>query len=79
MNEIIKAFGGKPIHFFTQDEYARPLMVLSSIWKDMGYTCILYLAAIVGISPTLYEAAKIDGATRWDEIRKIMIPQLYQR
>lgn len=77
VNEIIKAFGGKPIHFFTQDEYARPLMVLSAIWKDMGYTCILYLAAIVGISPSLYEAAKIDGASRWHEIKNIMIPQLY--
>jgi putative aldouronate transport system permease protein len=77
VNEIIKAFGGKPIHFFTQEEYARPLMVLTAIWKDMGYICILYLAAIVGISPTLYEAAKIDGATRWQEIRHIMIPQLY--
>ena len=76
-NELIKAFGGKPIHFFTQDAYARPLMVLSSIWKDMGYTCVLYLAAIVGISPSLYEAAKIDGASRWDEIKNILIPQLY--
>lgn len=76
VNEIIKAFGGKPTHFFTQDEYARPLMILSAIWKDMGYTCILYLAAIVGISPSLYEAAKIDGASRWDEIKNIMIPQL---
>lgn len=77
VNEIIKAFGGKPTHFFTQDEYARPLMILSAIWKDMGYTCILYLAAIVGISPTLYEAAKIDGASRWHEIKNIMIPQLF--
>jgi putative aldouronate transport system permease protein len=77
VNEIIKAFGGKPTHFFTQDEYSRPLMILSAIWKDMGYICILYLAAIVGISPTLYEAAKIDGASRWHEIKNIMIPQLY--
>lgn len=77
VNEIIKVFGGKPTHFFTKDEYARPLMILSAIWKDMGYTCILYLAAIVGISPTLYEAAKIDGASRWHEIKNIMIPQLF--
>jgi putative aldouronate transport system permease protein len=77
VNEIIKAFGGKSTHFFTQDEYARPLMILSAIWKEMGFTCILYLAAIVGISPSLYEAAKIDGASRWDEIKNIMIPQLF--
>ncbi|MBO9128140.1 ABC transporter permease subunit [Bacillus sp. 165] len=77
INEIIKVFDGKPIHFFTKDEYARSLMVLSAIWKDMGYTCILYLAAIVGINPSLYEAAKMDGASRWQEIKNIMIPQLY--
>ncbi|QKE72881.1 sugar ABC transporter permease [Arthrobacter citreus] len=77
VNELIKVFGGKPIHFFTLDEYAKPLMIISAIWKDMGYTCILYLAAIVGISPSLYEAARMDGASRWDEIKNIMIPQLF--
>ncbi|MBP1947882.1 ABC transporter permease subunit [Virgibacillus litoralis] len=77
VNEIIKVFGGEPIHFFTQEKYAKPLMVFTAIWKDVGFLCILYLAAIVGISPTLYEAAKIDGATRWQEIRHILIPQLY--
>ncbi|MFS0821512.1 ABC transporter permease subunit [Bacillus sp. 1P02SD] len=76
VNEIIKAFGGEPVHFFTKEEYARPLMILSAIWKDMGYTCILYLAAIVSINPSLYEAARIDGASRWHEIKHIMLPSL---
>lgn len=77
VNEIIKYFGGEPIYFFTRGWLAQPLMIFTAIWKDMGFLCILYLAAIVGISPELYEAAKIDGATRWQEIRHIMIPQLY--
>ncbi|MGM0838466.1 MAG: ABC transporter permease subunit [Bacillota bacterium] len=76
VNEIIKIAGGEPIHFFTKESFAKPLMIFTAIWKDMGYICILYLAAIVGINPALYEAAKIDGASRWKEIRYIMIPQL---
>lgn len=77
VNEIIKFFGGNPIYFFTKGWLAQPLMISTAIWKDMGFLCILYLAAIVGINPELYEAAKIDGATRWQEIRYILIPQLY--
>lgn len=77
VNEIIKLFGGDPIYFFTREKLAQPLMISSAIWKDMGFLCIIYLAAIVGINPELYEAARIDGATRWQEIRHILIPQLY--
>jgi putative aldouronate transport system permease protein len=51
-------------------------MILMATWKDMGYTCILYLAAIVAINPSLYEAASIDGANRWHKIRHVTLPQL---
>ena len=76
INELVKWFGREPIHFLAQEEYARPLMILMAVWKDMGYTCILYLAAIVAINPVLYEAASIDGANLWQKIRHIMLPQL---
>ncbi|WP_231705734.1 ABC transporter permease subunit, partial [Effusibacillus lacus] len=62
VNELMKWFGKQPVHFLTQEDYARPTMILTAIWKDMGYNCILYLAAIVAINPSLYEAARIDGA-----------------
>ncbi len=51
-------------------------MVLTSVWKEMGFTCILYLAAIIGINPSLYEAARIDGADRWQLVRFVTLPQL---
>lgn len=77
VNELMKWFGQEnSIHFLVKEDYARPIMILTAVWKDMGYTCILYLAAIVGINPSLYEAASIDGANRWDKICHITLPQL---
>jgi putative aldouronate transport system permease protein len=76
INEMIQWFGGEPIHFLTNEAYARPTMIFTAIWKDMGYNCILYLASIVAISPSIYEAARIDGANRWHQIRYITLPQL---
>lgn len=77
VNELLKLVGHKQITFLASTEYARNIMVLSAVWKDMGYNCIIYLAAIVAINPTLYEAARVDGANRWQEIRHITIPQLF--
>ncbi|WP_378937613.1 ABC transporter permease subunit [Metabacillus herbersteinensis] len=77
VNELLKWFGNEEaIHFLVKEDYAKSIIILTAIWKDMGYTCILYLAAIVGINPSLYEAASIDGANRWHKIRHITIPQL---
>jgi putative aldouronate transport system permease protein len=76
VNGILQIFGVGPIHFFAEEQYAKPIMILSAVWKDMGYTCIIYLAAMVGINPGLYEASKIDGANRWHQMIYITIPQL---
>jgi len=76
INEVVRWFRGEPIPFLTLDTYARPIMVLTAIWKDMGFNAILYLATIAGISPTLYEAARIDGASRWQQVRFVTLPQL---
>ncbi|MGO4500839.1 ABC transporter permease subunit [Paenibacillus sp. 2RAB27] len=77
VNELLKLLGAaKPIHFFAEVDFARYLMVLTNTWKEMGFTCILYLAAIVSISPSLYEAARMDGAGRWQQIRYVTLPQL---
>jgi putative aldouronate transport system permease protein len=76
VNELLQWFGNKPVHFLVKEQYAKPLMILMATWKDMGYTCILYLAAIVAINPSLYEAASIDGANRWHKIRHVTLPQL---
>lgn len=76
VNETIKAIGGEPIRFFTDTGWARSLMVGLPIWRDMGYYAIIYLAAITAISPSLYEAARVDGASRFQQTWQITLPLL---
>jgi putative aldouronate transport system permease protein len=58
------------------EAWGRWVMIGSATWKDMGYNCILFLAGIVSINPSLYEAARMDGASRWQQVRYVTIPQL---
>jgi putative aldouronate transport system permease protein len=76
VNAFIELLGGDPVSFLSRGDLARPIMILLPVWKDMGFNAILYLAAIVGISPHLYEAARIDGAGRWQQMRFVTLPQL---
>ncbi|MBB6731722.1 ABC transporter permease subunit [Cohnella zeiphila] len=73
---LVKLFGIQPINFLAEDSWARGIMIGSAVWKDMGYNCILFLAGIVAINPSLYEAARMDGATRWQQMRYVTLPQL---
>lgn len=66
----------KPIYFFQEGKYFWWILALANMWKGMGYNAIIYLAAISGINPEQYEAAEIDGATRWSKIRHITLPSL---
>ncbi|MBQ7840414.1 MAG: sugar ABC transporter permease [Lachnospiraceae bacterium] len=68
INELIAALGGERINFLADKGLFRPILYLTSNWKEMGWSAIIYMAAITGIDPTLYDAASIDGATR---LRKI--------
>lgn len=77
VNELMKlagAEGGVP--FLANERYARWVMIFTSVWKEMGYTCIIFLAATTLINPSLYEAARIDGAGRLRQIISITLPQL---
>lgn len=74
VNEVIKALGGQPIAFLTAPEWFRQVVIGSDIWKETGWGTILYLAALLGISPELYEAASVDGASRWQRIWHISLP-----
>ncbi|GGD95796.1 ABC transporter permease subunit [Paenibacillus nasutitermitis] len=71
-----KLAGIAPVHFLAESDWARWMMIGLATWKDMGYNCILFLAGIVSISPSLYEAARIDGASRWQQMRYVTLPQL---
>ncbi|MCT1400248.1 ABC transporter permease subunit [Paenibacillus sp. p3-SID867] len=68
---LVKMFGIEPIMFLGMPEWFRTVYVGSEIWQKVGWGTILYLAAIAGIDPTLYEAAKMDGANRWQQVRHI--------
>jgi putative aldouronate transport system permease protein len=74
INTIRTAFGGSPILFFARADLFVPLVVGSDVWKEFGFSAVIYLAALTGINPELYEAAAIDGANRFQCIRSITIP-----
>jgi putative aldouronate transport system permease protein len=64
VNLLFKQYGFEPIAFLSEPGWARFLVVSSDVWKEMGWGAILYLAALAGIDPSLYEAARIDGASK---------------
>jgi putative aldouronate transport system permease protein len=74
VNNIIQFFGGKPIRFFMDNNYFRSVLVGTAGWKETGWSTIIYLAAITGIDPQLYEAATIDGANKFKQVIYITIP-----
>ena len=74
INEGIKALGGQPISFLTAPSWFRQVVIFSDIWKETGWSTILYLAALLGINPDLYEAAEVDGASRWRRMWHISLP-----
>lgn len=74
INDAIKALGGRPISFLTSPDWFRQIVVGSDIWKETGWSTILYLAALLGINPDLYEAADVDGASRLQRVWHISIP-----
>ncbi|MEN6419600.1 MAG: ABC transporter permease subunit [Clostridiaceae bacterium] len=76
VNQIITKLGGAPIDFLKRPDLFRGILVISNIIKTSGYSTIVYLAALAGISPTLYESAAIDGANRKDMLFHITIPRI---
>ncbi len=74
VNQLIESFGGAAQNFLMAPEWFRPLIVGSGIWKEIGWGTIIYLAALTSIDPSLYEAAKIDGAGPLQRIRHITLP-----
>lgn len=73
-NNFIKLLGFQPVFFLGDNKWFPFTMVFSETWKEFGYGTIIYLAAITGIDPNLYEAARMDGANRWKQILNITIP-----
>ena len=76
VNNLSVALGGDPIYFMGEPGWFRWLVVILSGWKEIGYSSIVYIAAIMSIDPALYEAAKIDGASKLKQIWNITIPSI---
>ena len=76
VNELLALIDVGPVRFLTNTTWARIMMIVLPIWKDMGYAAIIYLASITAINPTLYEAALIDGASRFQQAYQITLPML---
>jgi putative aldouronate transport system permease protein len=74
INQLIKSLGGQPAAFLVSKKYFIQIIVISDIWKFVGFDSIVYLAALAAVDPQLYEAAKIDGAGKLSQIWRITVP-----
>ena len=74
LNNIIVALGGTKIMWYQEPKYWPFILTFLRIWKGMGYGMVIYLATITGIDPSLYEAAVMDGATKWQQTKHITMP-----
>ena len=75
-NTVIQLFGGQPIGFLTSPKHFEPVLIISMIWKSFGWTTIIYMAALSGVDPQLYEAAIVDGANRFEQLVHITLPSI---
>lgn len=74
VNAVIRMLGGDAVNFMAKPEWFRPLYIMLEVWQTFGYSAIIYIAAIMNIDPSLYEAAEVDGANRWDKMLRITLP-----
>jgi putative aldouronate transport system permease protein len=76
LNSIVKLFGGDKINWYSSPAYWPFFFTFLSMWKSVGYSMVVYLASITGIDQTLYEAAMLDGASKWQQARFITLPMM---
>lgn len=76
INMLLKMFNAEPIFFMASNTWFRSMLIGTDVWKGFGYGSIVYLAALTGIDPTLYEAASVDGANRFKQLLNITLPGL---
>lgn len=75
-NTILSTLNMDPIQWYQQPKYWPFILVFANCWKGVGYGCLIYIASLIGIDPSYYEAARLDGASKWQEISKITLPCL---
>lgn len=75
-NSIIPALGLEPINWYSEAKYWPYILTFVNTWKVIGYGCLIYISGINSIDPSFYEAAELDGATKWQQIKSITLPSL---
>ena len=75
-NSILPLFHIDPIQWNQKPKYWPAVLIIANCWKGVGYGCLIYIASLIGIDPSFYEAARLDGASKWQEITKITLPSL---
>ena len=76
VNYLLGLIGIAPIHFLADTRYFRGVLVVTDIWKNVGWDSIIYLSAIAGVDVSQYESASIDGANRWNKAIRITLPSI---
>jgi len=76
LNEVIRMSGREPIFFMQEPAYFRSIVVVSNLWKEVGWGTIIYLAALAGVNPELYEAAEVDGAGKLRQVFSVTLPAI---
>ncbi len=76
LNNILKTFGIPEVSWYTTPKAWPIILTIVNVWKHVGMDCVIYYAALMGIDASLYEAAEIDGANKWQIIKKIMVPSI---
>lgn len=74
VNQVIAYLGGTPVYFMAEPEWFKTIYVFSGVWQNVGWSTIIYLAALTAINPDLHEAAVVDGASKWRRIWHIDLP-----
>lgn len=75
-NSILPLFHIDSIQWYQEPKYWPAILIIANCWKGVGYGCLIYIASLIGIDPSFYEAARLDGASKWQEITKITLPSL---
>ena len=75
-NSILPLFHIDPIQWYQKPKYWPAVLIIANCWKGVGYGCLIYIASLIGIDPSFYEAARLDGASKWQQILHVTLPNL---
>ena len=76
VNMLLEKLGMEPVYFMVQPQYFRGIYTIMTLWQNAGFNALVFIAAIMGIDPQLYEAATVDGAGKWQKIKNITVPAI---